>query len=276
MENTDTYSSSLKTKILIIFFIFLVIIQFLLPVINKLIINNIINNNKKKEIINNKTKETEDQTNISPVEINDIYISSYYTLVLIVYIIIGFVYYLNKKILFSNQNNNYKNILNFLFIDINNKLNTITIEYLAILLFILIILFCIQIYRYIDDVLIYNYTNNYISIIPSYHYSYNSDKYTSDLKKKKFPVKNILNISDYLSIFYILIPLIGIILMLLKYQLFDSTLIFKYEEVYKYIFIIGSIIYLILLIKSIIAINKYEPYNTISQLTNMETNELYI
>jgi hypothetical protein len=271
-NNTDTYGSSFKKKILIIIFIFFVLIQFLLPIINKSIVNNIINNNKQKTIINTKTKETEEQTSISPAEINDIYITCYYTLVLTVYIIVWLIYSLNKKLLYSSENNSYKDVLNFLFIDIKKKLNSISVEYFSILLLILVILFCIQIYRYIDDVLIYNYTNNYISMIPSYHYSYNSDKYTSDVKKKKFPVKNILNISDYLSIFYILFPLIGIILLLLKYLLFNETLIFKYEEIYTYLFILGGLIYLILLIKSLIAINKSEPYISQFNYILTETN----
>jgi hypothetical protein len=109
----------------------------------------------------------------------------------------------------------------------------------------------IQIYRYIDNVLISSSNYYYNSLLPTFHYNYNGNKYNDDLKNKKFDKSKLLNISDFNSLLFLPFGILLIIIVIVKYFL-NINLILKNEKIYKIILIFGILIYLILFIKSLV------------------------
>jgi hypothetical protein len=229
-----------KGILLIIMFITIMIFQLYLPTLVKSIILLIYEDENRKSI------------NLSPVQISDIYMFIYYSILIVLVLLICLLIFGFRNS--YNETNFVKTILSNLYFDKDNYFGSICIEYITICFMFLILFFVIQIYRYIDNVMLINSHNNNSSL-SSTHYGYNPNLYSTDLKKRLFLTEKVKNMLDYSNILYICIPIVAILLIVFKNIFSKNTnLLLNNSNNYSLIFIISILIYIIIAIKSTIVL----------------------
>jgi magnesium-transporting ATPase (P-type) len=260
-KNSNKYSDIINLLLIFILFIIIVISQLSLPYFGKLLTNLIINSLHNSPTIS-----------LSPTEINDIYITIIYTIIIALFITILVSIQLLTPIYKKDSESIVHKAVNFLFYEKNydittgifksNPFSSVMMNYFTFAFLFIIIVYIIQLYRYIDNLLIKNSNGGYKSILSSYSYGYNKDIYAQDLITNKFLKEKLLDIGDYNSLLFILLGLFLLIFPIIKLiwpnlkNIYNIELISDNSELYWLILICGLLIYLCLLIKSIIIIYK--------------------
>ncbi len=259
INNPNKFSDIINLVLIFILFIIIVISQLLLPYFGKLLTNLIINSFDNSSTIA-----------INPTEVNDIYITIIYTIIITLFIIILIIIQLLNPIYKRDNESIIRKVMSYLFLEKNydtivgkfkyNIFSSVMMHYFIFAFLLLIIIYIIQLYRYIDNLLINNSNDNYKSIIPTYNYGYNKDMYTHDLNNNTFIKNNLLNIGDFNSILFILLGLFLIIFPILKFiwpslkNFYNINSTFNNSNIYWTILIIGLLVYLYLLRKSLLII----------------------
>ncbi len=247
----------LYSIIIIIIFLIVILFQFFIPYLTKISTNSLINNlHSSSTPINNSDPSN---INMSPTRINDIYLTILYSFI-IGFIIISIILVKLLTPIYKTDSIVQK-LLNFILfemkLDANGNIlkesfkpySSIMVNYFTFAFLLLIILYVIQIYRYINNLLI-NSSNSFNNLLSTYSYGYDNNAYKDALKNNKFDKQTSLNINDYNSIIFTLLGIMLIIIIFLKFFILENINLNQYYKFYWTIFLLGGTIYFFILLIS--------------------------
>lgn len=241
----------LKSSYFVLLFVIIVAMQFMIPIITKKIINSSLYPTNSDNYDDDDDDTVKSNLSIGPVQLTDIYIFIYYSIIVLLIVLVVINVLLFRKELGTDTLCSH--VIEKLYFNPNKIFNSVSIEYLAIASIFLIAMFSIQVYRYIVDALIKTSPDT-ITNISTYQYGYNSDIYKDDLKKHKYNIDKNKDNLDFLNMPFVSLPIMTILILIFKSYILSGNLVLKNNNAYMLIFVVSLIIYIAIAVKSMVTI----------------------